>query len=227
MRFLLVVLLGLGLSGSAMSIVYEAKVRQARWVAGARVVVDLHLRNSGSTAFETPDPQYRTSPSPQFELIGPDGKKQAFRPSARATERDQGKAPTMLKLAPGQEWEGDLVLGQFADLSVSGHYVLHSWIDAPGGRIESKPSEFDIGSAGTRDLTAEMSVGEDNSRVVECVELMDGGHVVSSMLDERDPSNAELHPFNRLDRGRRIRIRRWCSLPTRTTQWACRRCGSS
>jgi len=190
-----------GLSGRAMSIVYEAKVRHARWLIGARVVVDLRLKNDGTGVFETPDPRYRTSPEPHFELTGPDRKKQAFQPNARATDADEGRAPTMLKVAPGKEWKSDLVLSQFADLSAPGRYVLHSWINAPGGRIDSPASEFEIVQPGTRDLAAELSIGEDNSRFVACVELMDGGHVASSILTERDPSNAELHAFERQDRG--------------------------
>jgi hypothetical protein len=184
-----------------MSIIYEAKVRQTRWLAGSRVVVDLHIRNSGSAPFETPDPRYRTSSQPHFELAGPGNHKQQFRPDSRATDWDRGQPPKTLRLAPGQEWKGDLVLSLYADLSAPGHYTLNSWIETPDGRLDSPPSEFEIVQPATRDLVSETSVGEDNSRVVECVELLDGGHVASSLLDERDAANAELQPFEREDRG--------------------------
>jgi hypothetical protein len=188
-------------SGKAMAITYEAKIRQMRWVVGAQVVLDLEVRNGSTAAFEMPDLMYRTSSEPIFELQGPGGKKQAFRPNSRATEKERSQKPPLVRIAPGEHWEGDLTVSRYVDLSEPGHYTLLSSIAGPGGRIEAPPVEFDMVRASTRDMTAESSAGEDGSRIVECVELLDGGQVVSSLMTETDPGNAELLPLNRRDRG--------------------------
>src|SRR4051812_26057319 len=93
--------------GKSMSVIYEARVRQARWIAGSSVVLDLRIDNQSAAPFETPDPMYRTSSQPHFELTGPDGRKQEFRPDSRATDWDRSRPPTLVRLAPGQHWEGD------------------------------------------------------------------------------------------------------------------------
>jgi hypothetical protein len=184
-----------------MPVIYAAQVRQPRWIAGAQVVADLRIENNAATPFETPDPMYRTSSQPHFELTGPDGRKQEFQPDSQATDWDRAQQPTMLRLAPGEHWEGDLVLSRYADLESAGRYTLRSWIDYQGSRLESPPSQFEIVPARTLDLAAETSLGEDNTRVVECIELLEGGLVASSILRERDPRNAELLPFQRIERG--------------------------
>lgn len=165
------------------------------------MVLDLRIENNGPQQFETYDPMYRTSPQPHFELTGPDGRKQEFRPDSQATDWDRGRPPTMVRLSPGQHWEGDLVLPLYADLRLPGHYTLRSWIEQDGMRIESPPAEFEILRASTQELATEASLGEEGSVVVECVELLAGGRVASSILQERDPSNAELGPFERIERG--------------------------
>ena len=187
--------------GKTMAVTYEVKSRQARWIAGARVVLDLRIENNSAEEFETYDPMYRTSPQPHFELAAPDGSKQEFRPDSQAIDWDRGRPPTLLRLAPGQHWEGDFVLSNYTDLQRLGRYTLRSWIDQKGTRIESPVAEFEIVRADTLDLVTENSLGEEGSIVVECVELLDGGRVASSILDERDPRNAELGPFDRIERG--------------------------
>jgi hypothetical protein len=187
--------------GKEMSITYEAKVRQTRWLAGSRVVLELRIENHGSGAFETPDPMYRTSAQPHFELTGPGGSRQEFRPDSRATEWDEGQPPAMVKLAPGQQWEGDMLLSSYAKLETPGRYTLRSWIENNGTRIEAAPSEFEIAAVATRDLAAETSLGENNTAAAECLELMEGGEVASSILRESDSRNAELIAFSRIERG--------------------------
>jgi hypothetical protein len=187
--------------GKAMSVTYQAKVREPRWVAGARVVVDLKIENNGDTPFETPDPMYRTSAQPHFEVTTPDGRKQAFTPDSKATEWDRAQPPTLVRLAPGAHWEGDLALSTYVNLDTPGQYTLRSWIENQGSRIESDPSSFQITGNGTRSLVMETSLDENRSAVVEAVELMDDGRVASSILNEQDPRNAELLPFNRIERG--------------------------
>jgi hypothetical protein len=184
-----------------MSVTYEAKVQQARWLAGARVVVDLKLQNSGAGAVDLPDPMYRTSAQPHFEVTGPGGRKQEFRPNSRATDWDRAQAPTLIHLAPGGHWEGDLALSVYANLAAPGKYTLRSWIEHEGARIESPPSEFEIVRTVTESLALESSRGEENTTVVECVELLTGGSVASSILQERDAGNGELGPFDRVERG--------------------------
>lgn len=188
--------------GKPMSVTYQATPRQNRWIAGARVVLDLQIENNGSEPFETYDPMYRTSPQPHFEVTGPDGRKQEFQPDSQALDWDRGRSPTMVRLAPGHDWAGDFPLSVYANLNRPGRYTLRTWIEQPRGpRIESPVAEFEILRANTVDLTTETSIGEEGNRVVECVELLAGGVVTSSILQERDPSNAELGPFNRLERG--------------------------
>ena len=143
-----------------MSITYEAKSRQLRWLAGSGVVIDLRIENKSAAPFDFPDPMYRTSAQPHFELSGPGGRKQEFRPDSLATDGDRRRPPTLVRIAPGGDWEGDLTVTLFADLHSPGHYILRSWIDNSGTRIDSPSTEFDVVSAATRDLVTEMSVAE-------------------------------------------------------------------
>ncbi len=186
--------------GKSMSILYEAKVQQTRWMSGETVVLDLRIDNRGSAPIELPDPQYRSSPQPHFQVTAPGRRQQEFRPDSRATDWDRAQPKSLLHIAPGGHWEADFELTGYVDLTAPGHYTLRSWIEYQGSRIESPVAEFEILGVATLSLAAETSLG-DGSTVVECVELLQGGQVASSMLQEADPRNAELLPFTRVERG--------------------------
>ncbi len=184
-----------------MPITYEAKSRQDRWISGSGVTIDLRVDNHTAAPFEMPDPMYRTSTQPRFELTSPGGGRKEFSPNSLATDWDRRQPPSTVRVAPGGHWEGDLSLALFADVGEPGRYRLRSWIESQGARIESAPVEFEVIRPATRDLAAETSAAEPNLTVVDCVELLDGGIVAASNLAEEDARNAELLPFERMERG--------------------------
>jgi len=184
-----------------MSITYQATPRRNLWVVGAHVVLDLRIENAGKAPFTTPDPAHRNSPQPVFEITPPGGTPVGVRPDARAGEWDAGREVTMLRVAPGETWEGDVDLSLLLPLEQPGSYTLRSWLETEGGRIESPDSGFEITAAAVLDLAAETGTAPDGLQVVECVQLLKGGLVVSTILEEADPANAELLPLDRIERG--------------------------
>jgi hypothetical protein len=182
-----------------MSVTYEAKTRQVRYLAGMRVVVDLRIENRGTTAVEMPDPTYPTSPQPRFELSGPGGQKHEFRPNSVAREGPQ--AVTLLRVEPGETWTGDLLLSSYASVEATGKYTLRSWLEVGGVSVESPACQFEIEGAGTEGLATETSLGEGNSTVAACVELLAGGRMATSLLREEDQAHGEVYPLNRINRG--------------------------
>lgn len=184
-----------------MSISYQAESRQKSWIAGSRVVLDLKIANNGATAIEVPDPAYRNSPQPVFELTRPDASRLEFRPSQRAREGDGNMPVQMVRIEPGQSWESDLALSLFASIEAPGAYVVRSWIELNGSRWESAPSRFEVVESPVSSLATETSLSPEGSAVVECVQLLRNGMAASTILDEEDSKHGELAPLHRIGRG--------------------------
>lgn len=184
-----------------MSISYQAESRQKSWIAGSRVVLDLKIANNGAAAIEVPDPAYRNSPQPVFELTRPDASKLEFRPSQRARENDANMPVQMVRIDPGQSWESDLSLSLFASIEAPGEYAVRSWIELNGSRWESAPSRFEIVESPVSGLATETGLSPEGSAVVECVQLLRNGMAASTILDEEDSKHGELAPLHRISRG--------------------------
>jgi hypothetical protein len=128
--------------------------RRSTYIAGDLVVAKVLLVNAGPGAVEVPAPSYPPSQQPVYELVGPDGRS-TFTPRQIAGI-DADMKPLLLRLAPGETWEGDVRIGA----SAPGGYRIGGSIEWGGTRIVASPATFEVVPASLRGVVVAASSRE-------------------------------------------------------------------
>jgi hypothetical protein len=187
---------------------FTLEPRKPTWLAGARVVVTGRIENAGPDACELPNPMFRTSTQPEYRLVRPDGTVVSFAPNSNAPQLGPRSQAPLLRLEPGEAWEGEVALNDLVSLHDPGRYALEASIDWSGSQARAAAASFEVTAVAYERMAASVALGADGSlgREILLLQRSGGGPVtmIEGPLLEQIAGDALAYgpaPVNPMERG--------------------------
>ncbi|MBI5384820.1 MAG: hypothetical protein HZA90_09055 [Verrucomicrobia bacterium] len=161
------------------------------------------MTNAGAAPVEVPDPLHEANWQPTFTLTGPGLPPPGRVMSARAavlgdlSPSPDGVAPVLRKIEPGQNFERQLPLHAWLQLSAPGPYQIAGNLEWRGLTARSAPVSFTLEKLNPVALAVGVDEGVASKRQIPAAWLHQGGkgrRLYSAVFTEERPDLAEIGP---------------------------------